>query len=213
MEIDPKHHTPEENYKLITGLIVPRPIAWITTLCDDGTINLAPFSAFNLMTHEPPMLMVSIGTREGQRKDTYSNILSRKEFVVNIASYEFMETVHASSAALPHGKSETELLQLETVPCTIIKTPRLKNVVAAMECRLRDRIQYEDADSAILVGDILKYHVRDDLVRNAKIDTRELDPLARIGGPNYAGLGRFKTMPAAEVLMEKLTEKQTETGS
>lgn len=203
MDIDPKGRTPDENYKLITGLIVPRPIAWITSLNADETINLAPFSAFNLVTHKPPMLMVSIGTNEGKWKDTYHNILARREFVVNIASFDLVESVHASSAKLPYGDSETDRLRFEMAPSRAIATPRLAKVAAALECRLRDHISYEDADSTIFVANILNFYIRDGLLRDGKIDVMKLNPLARIGGPNYVSLGELQTLPNAEALIEK----------
>ena len=80
------------------------------------------------------------------------------------------------------------------MPSRVVLTPRLANTAAAMECRLRDRIQYDDADSIILIADVVQFYVRDDLLKNGKIETRELDPLSRLGGPNYAALGRFTTM-------------------
>lgn len=209
IEIDPRSRTPDENYKLITGLIVPRPIAWVTSLCADGTVNLAPFSAFNLVTHKPPMLMVSVGTRNGERKDTYRNILARREFVVNIANSELAEAVHASSAALAYGESEVDLLRLETLRSTSIKTPRLGRAVAAMECRLRDHISYDDADATIFIGEILQFHVPGDLLNNGKIKTSELDPLVRIGGPNYGVLGPSRSMPDPEVLITTVADAST----
>ena len=194
MEIDPRSRTAEENYKLITGLIVPRPIAWITTLSDNGAVNLAPFSAYGLITHKPPLLMVTVGKREGMRKDSGRNVLARGEFVVNVARFEDAEAVHASSADFLYGESEVEVLGLATVPSRVVAVPRLAHASAAMECRLRDKIEYEDADSVILIADVVQFHVRDDLLRGGKIDTKELNPAARLGGPNYGGLGRFVTM-------------------
>ena len=198
MEIDPQRRTSEENYKLITGLIVPRPIAWITTLSDNGRVNLAPFSAYGLITHQPPLLTVTVGKRDGVRKDSGRNILARGEFVVNVVRFEDIEAVHASSANFPYGESEVELLGLATVPSRIVAVPRLADASAAMECRLRDKIEYQDADSVILIAEVVLFHVRDDLLRGGKIDTKELDPAARLGGPNYAGLGRFVTMTARQ---------------
>jgi flavin reductase (DIM6/NTAB) family NADH-FMN oxidoreductase RutF len=191
MDIDPKNYTPDQAYKLITGMIVPRPVAWITSLSTNGKVNLAPFSAYGLVTHRPPMLMVSVGKRDGQRKDTGKNIVSQREFVVNVARFDDAAVLHESSADFTYGESEIEHLGLQTVPSVMVGAPRLAKAVAAMECRLREKLEYPDVDSIILLSEIVSFHIRDDLIRNGKIDTRELDPLARIGGPNYAGLGRF----------------------
>lgn len=194
MDIDPKTRTLDENYKLITGMIVPRPIAWITSMALDGTVNLAPFSAYGLVTHSPPMLMVTIGTRGGVRKDTGRNILKRGEFVVNVARYDDAQMLHHSSVDLAYGESEVSHLGLETTPSAVVSTPRLATSVAAMECRLREKLEYPDVDSIILLSDVVSFHVSDDLERGGKIDTRDLDPLARIAGPNYAGVGRVVGM-------------------
>jgi flavin reductase (DIM6/NTAB) family NADH-FMN oxidoreductase RutF len=191
MDIDPKTRTLDETYKLITGMIVPRPVAWITSLSSNGAVNLAPFSAYGLVTHSPPMLMVTIGKRDDERKDTGKNIVERREFVVNVARYEDAAMLHGSSVDLAYGESEISHLGLETVPSVAVAVPRLATSAAAMECRLREKLEYPDVDSIILLSEVLSFHIRDDLVRGGKIDTRELDPLARIAGPNYAGLGRF----------------------
>lgn len=191
MDIDPKTRTLDEAYKLITGLIVPRPVAWITSRSSNGTVNLAPFSAYGLVTHSPPMLMVTIGKRGGERKDTGRNIVSHGEFVVNVARYDDVMMLHGSSADFAYGESEIGHLGLHTVPSSVVSVPRLATAVAAMECRLREKLEYPDVDSIILLGEVVSFHIRDDLIRGGKIDTRELDPLARIGGPNYAALDRF----------------------
>jgi flavin reductase (DIM6/NTAB) family NADH-FMN oxidoreductase RutF len=191
MDIDPKTRTLDETYKLITGMIVPRPVAWITSLSSNGTINLAPFSAYGLVTHSPPMLMVTVGKRDGERKDTGRNIVEQREFVVNVARYEDATMLHHSSADLSYGESEVGHLGLDTTPSKVVSVPRLAKSVAAMECRLREKLEYPDVDSIILLSEVVSFHVDDDLLRGGKIDTPRLDPLARIGGPNYAGLGRF----------------------
>mgnify|MGYP005828051019 CR=1 FL=1 len=191
MDIDPKKSTPDEAYKLITGMIVPRPVAWITSLSSNGKVNLAPFSAYGLVTHKPPMLMVSIGKRDGERKDTGRNIVSQREFVVNVARFEDAALLHESSAALAYGESDIEHLGLHTAPSSVVGVPRLAVAAAAMECRLREKLEYADVDSIILLSEVVSFHIRDDLIRGGKIATQELDPLARIGGPNYAGLCRF----------------------
>lgn len=191
MDIDPKNSTPDEAYKLLTGLIVPRPVAWITSLSPDSKVNLAPFSAYGLVTHRPPMLMVTIGTRNDERKDTGRNIVAQREFVVNVARFEDAAILQQSSADFAYSESEIEHLGLRTVASTVVKVPRLANAVAAMECRLREKLEYPDVDSIILLGEVVSFYIRDDFVRNGKVATPELDPLARIGGPNYAGLDRF----------------------
>lgn len=201
MDIDPRGRTPNQNYKLITGLIVPRPIAWVTTLNMDDTVNLAPFSAFNLVTHKPPMVMLSIGTREGQQKDTSANILSRREFVINIASFEFVEPVHASSANLPYGESESARLDFRTSASRLLETPRLSDVAAALECKLRDCISYEDADSSVFIGDVLNFYVRDGLMRDVIRSTDARKRVELLHVDLVVALGELRTLPSAELLL------------
>ena len=188
VEIDPATQTTEGNYNLISGLVVPRPIAWITTVSADAVVNLAPFSAYAMAGHNPPMLMISIGTRDDAAKDTYRNIVENGEFVVNVARFSDAADVQASSHAFAPEESEVGFLGLSLRSSTAIAVPRLAHVPAAMECRLRDRIAYADVDNVIIVADIVRFHISDHLLSNGKIETEKLDPLVRIAGPNYAGL-------------------------
>lgn len=196
MEIDPATQTTEGNYKLVSGLVVPRPIAWITTMSPDGVVNLAPFSAYGMAGHNPPMLMISIGTRADAVKDTYHNMIGSGEFVVNVAGFTDAVDVQASSQVFGPEESEVHFLGLSLLPSVAIAVPRLAHVPAAMECRLRDRIVYADADNVIIVADVIRFHIRDDLLSNGKIETGRLDPLARIAGPSYAGLDMARLIRA-----------------
>jgi len=209
MQIDPEPQTHAENYKLMTGLVVPRPIAWITTLSPGGKVNLAPFSAFAFCCHKPPMITVTTGLRErdlkGQFKDTVVNILRNREFVVNIANRSLLGELHASSAEYPPDQSEVEALGLETCPSTSVETPRLAAAPAALECRLHSTIELGDEGDRIVIGRVLMFQIADHLVHNGKIETRELDPIARLGGPNYATFGEIVTMPPAKVMSPETT--------
>jgi flavin reductase (DIM6/NTAB) family NADH-FMN oxidoreductase RutF len=204
IEIDPGPQTHQENYRLMTGLVVPRPIAWITTLSPDGKVNLAPFSAFAFVCHKPPMVSITAGlheySRKGQFKDTVVNILRNREYVVNIANRPLLSALHASSAEYPEGQSEVEALGLETRESHSVKTPRIAAAPAALECRLHSTMELGEAGDRIVIGQVVMFQVADRLLRNGKVDTRELDPIARLGGPNYATFGEIVTMPPAEVL-------------
>lgn len=204
IKIDPGPRSFHENYKLMTGLVVPRPIAWITTLSPDGKVNLAPFSAFTFCSHKPPMITVTAGLREfdlkGQLKDTVVNILRNREFVVNIATRSLLGALHASSAEYPPGQSEVEALGLDICESAVVKTPRLAAAPAALECRLHSTIELGEEGERILIGRVLLFQVADHLIRDGKVNTRELDPIARLGGPNYATFGEIVTMPTAEVI-------------
>src|ERR1700679_2096701 len=125
MRIDSSELGAEQAYRLITGVGVPRPIAWLPTLSDTGVVNLAPFSAFTFVSPKPPMLAISVGRKAGIYKDTAHNILSTEEFVVHIADSVLMTAVHESSAEFPADVSEVEQLGLTTAPSEKIKVPRI----------------------------------------------------------------------------------------
>jgi flavin reductase (DIM6/NTAB) family NADH-FMN oxidoreductase RutF len=194
MQLDPTTLGAEEAYRLITGIVVPRPIAWVSTLSSKGVVNLAPFSAFTFVSPKPPMLAISVGRKAGVYKDTAHNILSTEEFVVHIADSTLMTAVHDSSAELPADVSEVEQLGLATLASEKIKVPRIAVAPIAMECRFRQCIEFGETRSRLLVGEVLVFHIRDDLLKNGKIDTEALDPIARIAGPRYARLGEIVTM-------------------
>ncbi len=192
--IDPKELGAEQAYKLLTGIVVPRPIAWVTSLSRANTVNLAPFSAFTFVSPKPPMLAISIGRKGNIYKDTARNILDREEYVVHIADAPLMNAVHDSSVEHPSDVSEAELLGLETVPSDRIAVPRLTAAPIAMECRFRQCLEFGDTRSRLIVGEVVTFHVRDALFSNGKIETEKLDPIARIAGPRYARLGEIVTL-------------------
>ncbi|MBR1214184.1 flavin reductase family protein [Bradyrhizobium sp. JYMT SZCCT0180] len=194
MRIDPSDLDAEKAYRLITGVVVPRPIAWVTSLSGGGTVNLAPFSAFTFVSPKPPMLAISVGRKAGIYKDTAHNILNNEEYVVHIADSSLMIAVHESSTEHPPDVSEVEELALETLPSERIKVPRLAAAPIAMECRFRQCLEFGDTRSRLIVGEVLVFHVRDGLLQNGKIETEALDPIARIGGPRYARLGEIVTL-------------------
>ncbi|WP_334191960.1 flavin reductase family protein [Pararhodobacter sp.] len=198
MEIDPSTNTMAENYKIMTGLVVPRPIAWISTLNEAGSTNLSPFSAFTFCSHKPPMVAVSIGRKTGSvLKDSGHNILRTGEFVVNIVNSAALSAMHHSSAVVPPDVSEAEALNLQQLPSVTIAPPRIAAAPASLECRLHLAIPLGEERNMLIIGEVLRFHVRDELINNGKIETVALDPVARLGGPNYAGLGPVVRMPQA----------------
>ena len=194
MRIDPAYLDAETAYRLITGVVVPRPIAWVTTLSNSGVVNLAPFSAFTFVSPKPPMLAISVGRKGGIYKDTAQNILNNEEYVVHIADSSLMTAVHESSTEHPPDVSEVEELRLLTLPGERIKVPRLAAAPVAMECRFRQCLEFGETRSRLIVGEVLVFHIRDGLLQNGKIETKALDPIARIAGPRYAKLGEIITL-------------------
>lgn len=194
MRIDPAYLDAETAYRLITGVVVPRPIAWVTSLSATGVLNLAPFSAFTFVSPKPPMLAISVGRKGGIYKDTAQNILNNEEYVVHIADSSLMTAVHESSTEHPPDVSEVEELRLSTLPGERIKVPRLVAAPVAMECRFRQCLEFGETRSRLIVGEVLVFHIRDGLLNHGKIETEALDPIARIAGPRYAKLGEIVTL-------------------
>ena len=194
MQIDPADMGAERIYRLMTGIVVPRPIAWVSSLSSKGTLNLAPFSAFTFVSQKPPMLAISVGRKGDNYKDTAHNILDTEEYVIHIADTPLMNAVHESSAEHPPDVSEVELLGLETLPCERVKVPRLAAAPVAMECVFRQCLEFGDARSRLIIGEVVMFHIRDGLMNNGKVETEALDPIARIGGPRYARLGDIVTL-------------------
>jgi flavin reductase (DIM6/NTAB) family NADH-FMN oxidoreductase RutF len=194
IQIDPKTLAAEPAYRLLTGIVVPRPIAWVTTVSAAGVVNLAPFSAFTFVSPKPPMLAISIGHKKGIYKDTARNILATEEFVVHIADRNLIEPVHLSSIEHSPDVSEVAELGLATAPSERVRVPRLTDVPVAMECRFRQSLEFGETRSRLIIGEVEMFHVRDGLLHDGKIETAQLDPICRLAGPRYAALGEIITM-------------------
>ncbi|MBN9083601.1 MAG: flavin reductase [Rhizobiales bacterium 62-17] len=193
MKIWPETLEAEPAYKLLTGIVVPRPIAWITTMSIEGVVNLAPFSCFTIVSSAPPLIGINIGLKAGQAKDTGRNIKASGEFVVHIADETMIEQIHLSAVEYPPDVSEVELLGLDLLPSETIAVPRLAAPSIAMECRFHQSVQFGDTGSEFTVGEITLFHIRDGLCTDYKIQTESLRPVCRLGGPNYGLLGQVIT--------------------
>ncbi len=185
---------PSQAYRLLTGVVVPRPIAWVTTRSADGVLNLAPFSTFTYVSTKPPMVGFNAGRRAGRRKDTANNIFATGEFVVHVVDESLLEPMHESSCEHPPEVSEPQLLGLEYTASDLVAVPRLVAPRIALECRLHQAIAFGQTGAEFLVGEVLAFHVRDDLVTDGKIDSTALNPVCRLAGPRYATLGPVRTL-------------------
>lgn len=194
MEIDARSLSRDESYKLLSGAIVPRPIAWVCSGVEAGRINLAPFSTFTFVSPMPPTVGFNCDNRDGEQKDTSRYINESREFVVNIADESLLEVLHLSSERHPPNVSEVELLGLKTVAGSKIRTPRLSDAPISMECQLVQVLNFGSTGSEFFVGEVLAFHIRDDIYCNGRIDSRRLRPICRLGGPNYASLGEIIAM-------------------
>jgi flavin reductase (DIM6/NTAB) family NADH-FMN oxidoreductase RutF len=196
MRVAAKDLETEATYKLITGIVVPRPIAWVTTLSRSGSVYLAPFSFFTCVSPKPPLLAISVGRSGGVYKDTARNILALEEYVIHIADFSHLEALHLSATEYPPDVSEAEKVGLTTVPSDEVTVPRLRDAPVAMECRLRDCIDFGHTRNRLIVGEVVVFHLRDGLVTEGKVAAGALDPIARLAGPSYARLGEIVTMAA-----------------
>lgn len=202
MRFDCSDLTPKEAYALLISAIVPRPIAWVTTVDHDDRVNLAPFSFFTGICSRPPLLALSIGQRrwngKWQPKDTLANIQATGELVVHIAPAAMANAVNASAAELPPGESEVAASELHTEPSVYVRPPRLVGCPVAMECKLSQIVWLGQGNAqALVVAEVLSFAV-DDAVWNAdaaQIDAAKLDPLSRLGGQWFGTLGQGVALP------------------
>ncbi|MCA1818868.1 MAG: flavin reductase family protein [Thermoplasmatota archaeon] len=187
VEWDPAARPAKENYRFLTSAVAPRPIAWVTTVDEAGLVNAAPFSWFNSVCPEPPMVMLAIGARaDGTPKDTVRNIRATREFVVNVVSRPLAEPMVLSAADYPPDVSEVEELDLVTAPSHAVRPPRLAASPVHLECVLHDVIPL-GRDHSLVLGRIV--HVgADDAVLDAKgnIDPAKVTFVGRMGGATYA---------------------------
>ncbi|HTY09797.1 MAG TPA: flavin reductase family protein [Bacteroidota bacterium] len=186
MILDPKKLSPKEVYHLLTGAIVPRPIAIVTTMNADGKVNTAPYSFFNAVTSSPPLLMISAERKNGAMKHTAENILRTKEFVVNIVTERLLGSMTAASADIPPEVAELEQGTLPYAPSTSLKTPRIQEAPVSLECILHRHLELGDEPADVIIGEIVRFHVSDEVYRDGMIDPHVLRPIARMGGNYYA---------------------------
>ncbi len=179
-------------YRLVSGVVVPRPIAWISTRSEQGVVNVAPFSSFNYVSQSPPMLAVNISIEQDNRlKDTARNIEQTQSFVVNIPSISLVETVHESSAAYPPEAGEAAALGIPLLPGLQVPVPRIAWAKAQMECVLRHRLPLGTGMNVLYIGEVVAFHLAHDIFDGRRVNSLALQPLARLGGPFYATLGEL----------------------
>jgi flavin reductase (DIM6/NTAB) family NADH-FMN oxidoreductase RutF len=195
MEIDATTLSEEAAYKLMIGSVVPRPIAWLTTISPDGVVNAAPFSAYTMICIRPPTVLVNCARRDGASKDTARNAEASGDFVLNVVSEDLAGVMHQTSAAYPAGVSETDALGIAVAPSRLVRPPRIAAAPISLECRLRQILEIGHDHDQNLIGEVVMFHIADAIYAGGKIDQAKLRPLARLGGPLYAKLGEFISMP------------------
>jgi flavin reductase (DIM6/NTAB) family NADH-FMN oxidoreductase RutF len=194
MILKPEELSIKDNYKLIIGSILPRPIALISTLSKDDIPNLAPFSFFTGITSKPPTIgfAPALKGKEGDKKDTLSNVESSREFVVNVVSEDITEKMIKTASDLPANIDEFQVAGFTPIESIIVKPPRVKESLINLECKLYKVVYIGDGSAgsgAFVIGEIVAYHIDDSIYHDGKIDTALLKPVGRLAGQEYTTLG------------------------
>jgi len=188
-KIGEPHGLPHDPFK---SCIVPRPIAWVSSVSAAGIVNLAPFSFFNGVCSDPPMVMLGINgyKPDGNSKDTLANIEATKEFVINMVPYALMDQMNTSCAAVPPEVNEMELAGLTPAPSELIAPPRVAESPIHMECIFDRTIELPSTDpksrNAMVLGQVVGIHIADEALTDGMIDTAKIRPLSRLGYMEYA---------------------------
>jgi flavin reductase (DIM6/NTAB) family NADH-FMN oxidoreductase RutF len=181
---------PRDAYAWMIGTILPRPIAWVSTISADGKTNLAPFSFFQGITANPPTLMfVPVNDRAGNKKDTTRNIEQVPEFVVNLVPFALAEKMNACAALLPYGESEFDAFGIAAARSERVQPPRVADAPVAFECTLHQIVRIGEGPLAanVVFGRIQVAHVRDEVLgADGRPDAGKLDLIGRMGGESYA---------------------------
>ncbi|MFC1943241.1 flavin reductase family protein [Chloroflexota bacterium] len=188
MKIDPRDTDNTEFYRLFSSAVVPRPIAWVSTIGENGIFNLAPFSLFGIISSTPALIYISIGRkRDGQKKDTLVNIEFSKDFVVNIVNEDLAEAMNQSSTAYPSDVNEFKEVGLTPVKADIVTSPMLAESPVSMECQQFNIMEFGDLPrrSSVVIGEVVRVHIKDELYANGAIQVSALKALGRHSGNLY----------------------------
>jgi flavin reductase (DIM6/NTAB) family NADH-FMN oxidoreductase RutF len=187
-------------YNPFKACVVPRPIAWVSTISHDGIVNLAPFSMYNQLSYDPPIVCFSGSCRPGtgQRKDSVTNAEETGEFVVNMATYELREKVSASAQFVPPDVDEFEIAGVTKVPSRMIKPPRVAESPVSMECVYHSTLTVpanrRDTIHRVVIGRVVGIHIRDDVLTERRLDIAKIRPLARLGYTDYTSVTEVFSM-------------------
>ncbi|MEB5650769.1 flavin reductase family protein [Mammaliicoccus sciuri] len=196
-EIRPEDLSQKENYKLLIGSIIPRPIALVTTESDDNVLNIAPFSFFNVVSSDPPILSIAVQRVNGEMKDTARNIIQNKEAVVHIVDTDNVRDANQTAALLSHEESELERTNFETVDSVEVSVKGLKQSKVRFEAVLYDDIVIEKDGqpiSDLLLLEVKYYHFDERIYNDGYINKEELNAVSRLAGNDYAEIGHTFTI-------------------
>lgn len=187
MIFDPRAHARNDVYRFLISAVIPRPIAFVSSMGADGALNLAPFSYFNVIASEPPLITIAIDHREGDPKDTLRNIRETKEFVVNIVNEPLLDAMVTTSGEWPSTTSEFGPSGLTPGLSERVRPPYVAESPLQLECTLYREIEL--GNSHLVVGEVVLARVRDEVLTEGRIDAEKLRPVGRLGGELYAPLG------------------------
>ncbi len=191
------HGLPHDPFK---SCIVPRPIAWVSTIHPNGAINLAPFSFFNALASDPPIVMIAFTGyhQHGGEKDTLHNIKASGEFVINIVPHALMDAMNLTTAPLQHGVSELDFAGLTAEPSALVKPPRVAQAPIHLECEFFQEIELpctlEDSINRTILGKVLGIHIKDEVLTDGLVDLDKVKPLARLGYQEYTAVDNIFKM-------------------
>ncbi|WP_210023547.1 MULTISPECIES: flavin reductase family protein [unclassified Paenibacillus] len=196
--IDPAVQSDRDNYKLLIGSVVPRPIAFVTTLSQQGILNGAPFSFFSIVSSSPPLVSVSVQRKNGEMKDTARNAIATGELVVHIVDEANVEAINQTAATLPPDESEVVLAGLTPIDSEAVKVPGIAESKFRMECVLEHAFELGGTEgtpgSDLLIARVVRFRISEEVLQNGKIDAAKLAPVSRMAGNFYSTLGRMFTI-------------------
>jgi flavin reductase (DIM6/NTAB) family NADH-FMN oxidoreductase RutF len=195
MFVNPSDFPHSELYGILLNSVAPRPIAWVSTMSGAGQLNLAPFSFFNAVCVDPPLLAFAPGLRrpkqpdaiQGEAKDTLRNIRETKEFVVNIVTYELAEAMNLTSGEYDASVNEFELAKLTPQPSQIVRPPRVGESPVNFECKLHQILDFSPAPTSgsLVIGQIVSIYINEAHLKEGRLDRDSLDLIGRMGGMQY----------------------------
>ena len=200
LELDLDALGERERYFLLTSVVVPRPIAWVSTLDAQGTRNLAPYSYFNACSATPPIVHFTSTTS----RDSLANVKATGEFVVNVVSEDLAPAMRVSSAALYSGEDEFDVAGLETVPSRTVAPPRVAGAKVALECRLRQLLQI--GEGTMVFGDVLHVHVDRSVWSGGRVDPELLRPVGRLSAPYFATVSEVYSLELPEDVKRRVED-------
>ncbi len=198
MDATPSQIPPRDAYNILLSAIGPRPIAWVSSISASGQPNLAPFSFFNVVCAEPPMLGFSPSMRSSKRpqaadadagepKDTLRNIRETREFVVNIVTYELAEAMNLTSGEYDASINEFNLAKIDSAPSKIVRPARVVKSPVSFECRLHQILDFNPGPdgSSLVIGEVVSIHIDDQYLKDGRLDRNAIDLIGRMGGMQY----------------------------